>query len=52
MDALTPAEENSLRWINFCELMKPWLENAKTDDYTKDNVIAKVQGTIAMMEES
>lgn len=51
-NALTVAEQNSLRWITFCETMKPWLENAETDPhYTKENVIAKVRGTLRMMEE-
>lgn len=49
---LTETEKNALRWVTFIEQMEPWLENAKTDSYTKDNVIAKVQGMIAMMEES
>lgn len=50
VEPLTPAEENSLKWIAFKEWAEEWLDEANHSYYTKGNVIAKVRGKLAMLE--
>lgn len=50
MQELSVTELNALKWVNFVEHMKSWLENAAESDYTKDQIVAKVLGKIEVLE--